>query len=67
VTDLKHLNMKNLKHEKSGKHISIQVDLSYLGKVSIALQLKLIQDTNVYWKGFTIKLKKQILSKIINR
>jgi len=25
VTGLKHLNMKNLKHEKSGKLISIQV------------------------------------------
>jgi len=28
--------VKNLKHEKSGKPISIQVDLQFFGKVNIA-------------------------------
>jgi len=36
VTDVKHWNVKNLKHEKSGKPISIQVDLQFFGKVNIA-------------------------------
>ena len=36
MTGLKHWNVKNLKHEKSGKPISIQVDLQFYGKVNIA-------------------------------
>jgi len=36
ATDLKDLNEKILKHEKSRKHISIQVHLLFLGKVNIA-------------------------------
>ena len=36
VTDLKHWNVKILKHEKSGKPISTQVDLKSFGKVNIA-------------------------------
>ena len=62
------LNEKILKHKKSGKHIRIQVDFSFIGKVNTALQLKLIQHTNIYWKSITMRLKKtEILSKIINR
>jgi len=48
-----------LKHEKSDKRISIQVDLSFLGKLSMALQLKLILATSFCWKSITNKLKKQ--------
>jgi len=36
VADLKHWNVKILKHEKSGKPINIQVDLLFYGKVNIA-------------------------------
>jgi len=36
VTDLKRWSVKILKHEKSGKPISIQVDLLFFGKVNIA-------------------------------
>ena len=39
VTDLKHLNEKILKHEKSSKHICNVVDLSLLGKVNIAAEI----------------------------
>jgi len=38
---------------------SLQVDLSFLSKMNIALQLKLNQDTQFYWKSIKIKLKKQ--------
>ena len=51
--------MKILKHEKSGKPASIQVDLQFFVKVNIAAVIDLIQDTKFYWKGITIQIKKQ--------
>ena len=39
VTDLKRVNEKILKHEKSSKHICNVVDLSLLGKVNIAAEI----------------------------
>ena len=51
--------MKILKHEKSGKPASIQVDLQFFVKVNIAAVIDLIQDTKFYWKGVTIQIKKQ--------
>jgi len=38
-----------LKHKKSGKSISIQVDLLFFGKVNIAAVID-FQDTNFCWK-----------------
>ena len=68
VTGLKYWNMKNLKHEKSGKPISIQVlwvDLQFFGKVNVAA----VTDS-----GYKLLLEKhnnpvektEILCKIIN-
>ena len=39
MTELKHLNEKILKHEKSSKHVCNVVDLSLLGKVNIGAEI----------------------------
>jgi len=65
MTGLKPWNVKILKHEKSGKPISIQVDLSFFGKVNIAAVID---------SGYKLLLEKhnnpaektEILCKIIN-
>jgi len=39
VTNLKYLNENILKHEKSAKYVSIEVDILFLSKVNIAAEI----------------------------
>ena len=58
--------MKILKHEKSGKPFSIQVDPSFFGKVNIAAVIYSGYYTLLLEKHNNPVKKKQILYKIIN-
>ena len=66
VTDLKHLNEKILKHEKSSKHICNVVDLSLLGKVNIAAEIDSGYKLAIEKHNNQVKKNREILSKIIN-
>ena len=57
--------MKILKHEKSGKPISIQVDLSFFVKVNIAAVIDSGYNLSLETHNNPVK-KTEILCKIIN-
>ena len=65
MTDFKTLKCEILKHEKSGKPIGIQVDLSFFGKVNIAAVIDLGYKLLLEKHNNPIK-KTEILCKIIN-
>src|SRR6201990_1711383 len=66
VIDLKHLQDKIRKHQKSIKHKNNMIDLHMMGKVNIATQLDNAYKLSIAQQNEEIRKNRDALSKIIN-